>query len=116
MNVASVERVTPENQNLKQLVMQEIDRQLHMVPDEINQYIDREWAALEILKLLSPIKMQGYWQGDTPNSHLNQILNVIIADATSLSLIRLVCQTAIALPAKLEQELISQSVHSVEAT
>lgn len=116
MNVASVENVTLEDQSLKQLVRQEIDRQLNMVPDEITQYIDRERAALEILKLLSPIKMQGYWQGYHPNSHLHQILNVIIADATSLCLIRLVCRTAIAVPAKLEQELISQSVHSVKAT
>jgi hypothetical protein len=104
MNVASVENVTLEDQSLKQLVRQEIDRQLNMVPDEITQSIDRQQATLEVLKLLSPMKMQGFWKEYHANQYLNQILNAIVADATSLSLIRLVCHTAIAFPILAEKE------------
>ncbi len=96
MKVPSVESVTRQDQSLERLVVQEIDRQLHLVPDEIAQYIDHEYATLEVLKLLSPMEMQGYWQDNQPNKQFNQTLRMIIADATSLSLIRLVCHTAIA--------------------
>ncbi len=91
--------VTVQDDSLKQLVMQEIDQQLQTLPNEITQSIDRESATLEILKLLSPILMQGSWKDSLAHTKLNQILNLIIADATSLSLIRLVCHTAIATPA-----------------
>ncbi len=91
MNVASLKPISHDDHPLQQLVAQEIDRQLDMVPRELAQYIDQDHAITEVMKLLSPLQMQQDWS--QTNKRFHQTLNGMIADAATLSLIRLVCHT-----------------------
>ena len=92
MNISSVETVWFEYQNLDLLVIQELDRQLATLPKVTVNSIDKEQALARVLKFLPPgcdTALKEAYQEQT--RQVGRMLQELIADAVSLSLIRSVC-------------------------
>jgi len=94
MNMSSLETVWFEYQNLELLVIQELDRQLATLPKATVSSIDRNQALARVQQFLPPgcdtALKEGYKE---QTRQVGRMLQELIADAVSLSLIRLVCAT-----------------------
>jgi hypothetical protein len=94
MNTSSWETVWFEYQNLDLLIIQELDRQLATLPNVTVNSIDKNQALRRVQQFLPPgcdTALKGGYKEQT--RQVGRMLQELIADAVSLSLIRLVCAT-----------------------
>ncbi|MGC9526098.1 MAG: hypothetical protein ACP5D7_11235 [Limnospira sp.] len=92
MSTSSLETVWFEYQNLDLLVIQELERQLASLPTATVSSIDRNQALARVQRFLPPgcdTALKGGYKEQT--RQVSRMLQELIADAVSLSLLRLVC-------------------------
>ncbi|MEB3280953.1 MAG: hypothetical protein VKK42_18720 [Lyngbya sp.] len=75
--------------SLESWVTQEIELQLGTLPGEITQSIDKNQAIAYVFKFLPPLGKKTETGWDQPSEKMGKMLQELIADAATLSLIRL---------------------------
>ncbi|EAW38856.1 hypothetical protein [Lyngbya sp. PCC 8106] len=90
MSEVFTESILPECQTLESWVAQEVELQLRTLPGEITQSIDKNQAIAYVLKFLPPMGKKTDSQWHWPPEKMGKMLQELITDAATLSLIRLV--------------------------
>ncbi len=80
-------------QTLEAWVAKEVERQLGTLPSQITESIDKSQAIAEVLKFLSPMGKKTEIEWSWLPEKLGRISKELIADAATLSLIRLMSHT-----------------------
>ena len=89
MSKVFAKSILPECNSLESWVAQEVELQLKSLPTQITQSIDKNQAIAYVLKFLPPVgkKTGAGWHGSSEK--MGKMLQELIADAATLSLIRL---------------------------
>ncbi|MEA5542825.1 hypothetical protein VB834_27730 [Limnoraphis robusta Tam1] len=74
---------------LESWVVREVELQLGTLPSQITQSIDKTQAIAYVLKFVSPMGKKSETEWQWPSEQTGRILQELIADAATLSLIRL---------------------------
>lgn len=91
MSVLSPKSVQPTYHTLERLTLQEIEQQLDSLPREIVTSINKTKAIAYVLNVLDPLHD---WVGKDHQGHphhTHKILQEMISEAVTLSLLRLLC-------------------------
>ncbi|WP_413166784.1 hypothetical protein ACL6C3_08785 [Capilliphycus salinus ALCB114379] len=89
MSEVLAKSITPECQTLESWVAREVELQLGTLPSQITQSIDKNQAIAYVLKFLPPMGKKTETGWHDPSDKMGNMLQELIADAATLSLIRL---------------------------
>lgn len=89
MSEVFAKSIPPEYQTLESWVTREVELQLGTLPSQITQSIDKNQAVAYVLKFILPMGKKTETGWHRPSEKMGKMLQELIADAATLSLIRL---------------------------